>query len=140
MEYLTVAQVAEELGLSARGVRNRIERGALRAEQINARLLLVPRAEVERWKARGRLKAGQPPAYSKAAVGSTAMDALDVDEKGGAQTERWRDLAARQSAASAVLDAIHGRLVAAEWAGEDAVDLIDAIREERTRELAEEGP
>jgi excisionase family DNA binding protein len=61
MEYLTVSQAAGELGLTARAVRNRIERGELAAVRMSARLLLIPAAEVERQKAIGRLKPGPKP-------------------------------------------------------------------------------
>jgi excisionase family DNA binding protein len=58
MEYLTVTQAAAEFGMSPRGVRFRIERGEMAAERINPRLMLIPRAEVERWKELGRQKPG----------------------------------------------------------------------------------
>ncbi len=61
MEYMTVAQAAAELGMSARAVRNRIERGEMKAERLNPRLLLIPRAEVDRWRVIGRLRPGPKP-------------------------------------------------------------------------------
>lgn len=58
MDHMTVGQAAAELGMSPRGVRERIERGEMQAELVTPRLLLIPRAEVERWKALGRPKRG----------------------------------------------------------------------------------
>lgn len=55
----TVAQVAEELGLSVRGVAHRLERGIMQGQRVNARLWLVPAEEVERWKGRGKLPPGR---------------------------------------------------------------------------------
>lgn len=56
-EYLMVVDAAREMGISRRALLNRIERGDVKADRVNARLWLVPRAEVERWRGRGRLKA-----------------------------------------------------------------------------------
>ncbi len=61
MDYLTVRQAAAAIGLSRRGLLERIERGAIRAERVSARLWLIPRAEVERAKEQGRLKPGPKP-------------------------------------------------------------------------------
>ncbi len=64
-DYLTVSEAAGILGLSVHGVRKRIERGEMTAVRVNARLWLIPRAEVERHRAIGRLqpgpKTGAPP-------------------------------------------------------------------------------
>jgi excisionase family DNA binding protein len=70
MEYMTVAQAAAELGMSARAVRNRIERGEMKAEQLNPRLLLIPRAEVDRWREIGRLRPGPKPRRRQAEEGA----------------------------------------------------------------------
>jgi excisionase family DNA binding protein len=61
VEYLTVAQAADVLGLSDRTVRNRIERGVMQAVRMNPRLLLIARSEVERWQGRGKMKPGPKP-------------------------------------------------------------------------------
>jgi excisionase family DNA binding protein len=71
MEYVTVAQAAAVLGLTPRAVRNRIERGEMAAERLNARLLLISRDEVERQRARGRQKPGPKPG-SRRWSGATA--------------------------------------------------------------------
>ena len=61
MDYLTVSQAAELLGISPRGVRQRIDRGEMQAVRVNPRLLMIPREEVERWQGRGKLKSGPKP-------------------------------------------------------------------------------
>lgn len=58
MEYVTVGQAAGALGLSVRGIRERITRGEMRAERLGARVWAIPVSEVERWKLIGRLKPG----------------------------------------------------------------------------------
>lgn len=56
----TVAETAAELGLSIRGVLNRLEKGQMQGERVTPRLWLIPHAEVEAWKQKGRLKVGRP--------------------------------------------------------------------------------
>lgn len=63
-DVLTVTEAAGELGMSVRGLQKRIERGDVRAERVNPRLWLIPRAEVERWKRLGRQRPGPRPARS----------------------------------------------------------------------------
>ena len=58
---MTVQQAAEALGMSRRGVQERIERGEMRAERLGNRVWAIPREEVERWKALGRQKPGPKP-------------------------------------------------------------------------------
>ena len=58
---MTVQQAAEALGMSRRGVQERIERGEMRAERAGARLWLIAREEVERQRALGRRKPGPKP-------------------------------------------------------------------------------
>jgi excisionase family DNA binding protein len=65
VEYLTVAQAADVLGLSVRAVRNRIERGEMQAVRMNPRLLLIARSEVERWQGQGKMKPGPKPRNRK---------------------------------------------------------------------------
>ena len=60
-DMVTVSEAARELNLSGRAVLHRIERGELQAERISSRLYLIPRAEVERHKAIGRLRPGRKP-------------------------------------------------------------------------------
>jgi excisionase family DNA binding protein len=65
---LTVAETAAELGITVRGVQDRLNRGLMAGERVSPRLWLISREEVERWKARGKLKAGRKP--KRAAGGS----------------------------------------------------------------------
>ncbi len=58
---LTVAEVAHELGLSVRGVQNRIARGQLQSELVHPRLRLIPREEMERWRTLGKQRPGRKP-------------------------------------------------------------------------------
>lgn len=57
-EMLTVAEAARELGISHAGVHRRLVRGDMRGRLMHGRLWLVSRAEVERWKERGKLSPG----------------------------------------------------------------------------------
>jgi len=61
MDYLTVTEAAEALGLTVRGIRDRILRGEMQAERLGVRVWAIPRSEVERWQAIGRLKPGKRP-------------------------------------------------------------------------------
>jgi excisionase family DNA binding protein len=61
MEYVTVQQAATELGLSLRGIRERIRRGDMRADRLGERVWAIPREEVERWKQLGRQRPGPKP-------------------------------------------------------------------------------
>ena len=58
---MTVQQAAEALGMSVRGIRERIERGEMQAERLGARVWAIPREEVERWRQLGRQKPGPKP-------------------------------------------------------------------------------
>jgi excisionase family DNA binding protein len=53
-----VSEAAAELGLTVHAVAKRLREGKMQGEQVHPRLWLIPRAEVDRWKARGRLKPG----------------------------------------------------------------------------------
>jgi excisionase family DNA binding protein len=60
--YMSTREAAEALGVSLKTIQARILSGAMRAERIGARVWLVPVAEVERWRAIGKLKPGRKPA------------------------------------------------------------------------------
>jgi hypothetical protein len=62
-DMLTVAETARELDLTVRGVQNRLLRGLMQGERVTPRLWLIPREEVERWKALGRQKPGRKPRH-----------------------------------------------------------------------------
>jgi excisionase family DNA binding protein len=66
MEYLSVDEAAAALGLTVRAIRLRIQRGDMRAERIGMRVWAIPREEVERWRAIGRLKPGPKPSKASA--------------------------------------------------------------------------
>jgi excisionase family DNA binding protein len=55
---MTVTEAAAALGITEQSVRHRIRAGHLRGRRVGARLWLIPRAEVERAKAAGRLRPG----------------------------------------------------------------------------------
>ena len=61
-DMLTVAEAAEELGLTVRGVQERLLRGAMRGERLTPRMWVIPREEVERWRGKGKMKPGRPRA------------------------------------------------------------------------------
>jgi excisionase family DNA binding protein len=58
---LTVQEAATELGITVRGIQERLKRGAMRGERVTPRLWLIPREEVERWKELGRQRPGRKP-------------------------------------------------------------------------------
>jgi excisionase family DNA binding protein len=60
-EYLTVMQAAAELDISPETVRKRLQRGIMQGEHVNARLWMIPRAEVDRWRGVKQLRRGRPP-------------------------------------------------------------------------------
>lgn len=60
-EYLTVNEAARELGIGHSAMHSRIQRGEIQAVRVNARLLLIPRGELEQWRGKGKLKPGPKP-------------------------------------------------------------------------------
>ena len=105
---LTVTEAARVLSLSHRTIVDRLRSGTMTGVLVHPRLWLIPRAEVERWRALGRQRSGR------------RLQAQATPVMGSAE---------------AALDAIHDRLAAAGWAGVDAVPMLDAVRQEREREL-----
>jgi excisionase family DNA binding protein len=59
-ELMTTAQVAETLGLTEQAVRLRLKRGHMAGRKVG-RDWIVTRAEVERWRERGRMRAPRKP-------------------------------------------------------------------------------
>jgi excisionase family DNA binding protein len=57
-DYCTVAEAAAILGIPERTIAYRLSRGMMQGERAGARLWLIPRAEVERWRGRGKLPSG----------------------------------------------------------------------------------
>ena len=60
-DYLTASEAAAALELPLRTVQYRLRRGIMQGVPVNARLWLVPRAEVERWRGQGKLRPGRKP-------------------------------------------------------------------------------
>jgi len=54
-DYLTVSQIASEIGVSEKPVRAAIERGELPAYNFGLRLTMVPREEFETWRESRRI-------------------------------------------------------------------------------------
>ena len=65
-DALTTADAARELGISVRALQHRLKTGMLRGDNLGGRLWLIPREEVERAKAAGRLKPGPKPKRQRA--------------------------------------------------------------------------
>jgi excisionase family DNA binding protein len=57
-DALTVPEAARALNIDQVTVRRRLLHGTLQGRRVGARLWLIPRAEVERAKAAGRLRPG----------------------------------------------------------------------------------
>jgi len=62
MDSLTVTQAAATLGVDARTIRRRLDSGEMKGERVTARLWVIPKREIERWRAAGdvKRKAGRP--------------------------------------------------------------------------------
>lgn len=60
-DYLTVGEAARQLGIGRSALHSRITRGEVQAVRVSARLLLIPRSEVERWRGKGKLRPGPKP-------------------------------------------------------------------------------
>ena len=58
---MTVGQAAAALGVDSRTIRHRLTRGDMAGERVTNRLWMIPVAEVERWKAIGKMKPGPKP-------------------------------------------------------------------------------
>ena len=63
--YLTVIEAAQELGLSPGAVRAAIGRGLITPLPLDGRTNLVPREQVERYKAQHRGRRGRPAKTEK---------------------------------------------------------------------------
>jgi excisionase family DNA binding protein len=59
--FMTVTDAATVLGVEVSTLRRRLEAGVMKGERIHARLWLIPREEVDRWRKIGRLKRGPKP-------------------------------------------------------------------------------
>ena len=59
--HYSITEAAEEIGISPRALRNRIDAGTVKAERIGARVFALTSKEVERLRPLGRLKTGPKP-------------------------------------------------------------------------------
>ncbi len=64
-DFLTVAEAATELGISPRTLAYRLQHGLMQGERVGARLWLIPRAEVERFRGRGKISPPGRPRRSR---------------------------------------------------------------------------
>ena len=94
--YMHVAEAARELGLTHRAVLARIQRGELKAERVHPQLYLIPRDEVERAKAGGRLKPGPKPRRET----PTEYRQAEADHDAALEEARQRILGERHDAAA----------------------------------------
>ena len=53
---MTVQEAAAILGMTPVGVRARLERGQMQGTKVHARLWLISKEEVERWRLHGRIR------------------------------------------------------------------------------------
>jgi excisionase family DNA binding protein len=60
-DVLTVAQAAQELGLTREAIRGAIHRRLLTTIQLDARTRVIPRSAVERYRADHQTGRGRPP-------------------------------------------------------------------------------
>ena len=72
---VSVTQAAEQLGVDKRTIHRRLERGEMRGMRVHEKLWLVPQAEVERWKQRGKLKPGPKPGHCRHPPTTAVTDA-----------------------------------------------------------------
>ena len=57
---MTIAGAVRVLGLHRATVHRRLQAGVMHGERIHAKLWLIPRAELERWRDKGRLPTSPP--------------------------------------------------------------------------------
>ena len=60
-QFLTVSELAAVLGITPRAVERRLKLGIMKGERAGQRVWMIPRSEVERWRALGRLRPGPRP-------------------------------------------------------------------------------
>ncbi len=84
-DLLTVTEAAEQLGVSVSAIQVRLRSGTMRGIRPSPRIWLVPRAEVERWKAKGKLKPGRPrketPTAGLLRENAEHLETLDEDRR-----------------------------------------------------------
>jgi excisionase family DNA binding protein len=66
-DYLTVNEAAEELGLTPAAIRRAIMRGLIEPKRLGKRANLIPRAQVDKYRAEHRGRTGRPAKTDKKA-------------------------------------------------------------------------
>jgi excisionase family DNA binding protein len=64
-DYVTVAEAAEELGLTDSAIRHAIRRGLFQPVRLGKRANLIPRAQVDKYRAEHQGRFGRPPKTKK---------------------------------------------------------------------------
>jgi excisionase family DNA binding protein len=64
-DLVSVAAAAEELGITPDGVRGAIKRGLITPVRLDGRTNLIPRDQLDRYKAQHQGRRGRPPKTSK---------------------------------------------------------------------------
>jgi excisionase family DNA binding protein len=64
-DYLTVDEAAQELGLTPPAIRRAIMRGLIEPKRLGRRTNLIPRAQVEEYRAKHRGRTGRPAKTDK---------------------------------------------------------------------------
>ena len=71
-DLLSVAEAAQELGLTRPAIRRAIQRGLIEPVRLDGRTNLIPRAQVERYRAQHRGRMGRPAKSDKRPVAEPA--------------------------------------------------------------------
>jgi excisionase family DNA binding protein len=61
MDTMTVQEASAVLGVEGSVIRRRLIAGTMKGIKVNARLWLIPKREVEKWRRREPLKRGRRP-------------------------------------------------------------------------------
>jgi excisionase family DNA binding protein len=67
-ELLSVAAAAEELGITPDAIRGAIKRGLIEPVRLDGRTNLIPRAQVDKYRAKHRGRMGRPAKTDKRAA------------------------------------------------------------------------
>lgn len=73
-DVMTIAEAAKAMGVTTQGVHDRISRGWISSIKVSDRLLMIPKADVERFRGLGKLPSG-PGAPEKITSMLAAYDA-----------------------------------------------------------------
>ena len=73
-DYLTVDEAAQELGLTPPAIRRAIMRGLIEPKRLGRRTNLIPRTQVEEYRAKHRGRMGRPAKTDKQPATKPAED------------------------------------------------------------------